>query len=63
MNKEPTCKQCKYKTADHYCTHPQTQGKNGERYFARHVWFVSYNGREKDYCAGRYFESAEGVRV
>lgn len=49
MNKEPTCKQCKYKTADHYCTHPQTQGK--------------INGRENDYCAGRYFESAEGVKV
>lgn len=50
-----TCKQCRYKTTDHYCTHPATQDKDGMPCLARHVWFVSYNERG-DYCAGKYFE-------
>lgn len=52
-----TCKQCRHKTPDHYCTHPQTTDKDGKPCLARHVWYVSYNDRG-DYCAGRFFEPA-----
>ena len=50
-----TCKQCRYKTADHYCTNPRTQDKDGKPCLARQVWYVSYNDRG-DYCAGKFFE-------
>lgn len=56
-NEIATCKQCRHKTPDHYCTHPQTQDKEGKPCLARHVWYVSYNDRG-DYCAGKFFEPA-----
>lgn len=50
-----TCKQCRHKTPDHYCTHPQTQDKEGKPCLARHVWYVSYSDGGV-YCAGKFFE-------
>ena len=50
------CKECKFKTEDHYCSHPRTQDKEGKPCLARQVWFVSFNGRKADYCAGNFFE-------
>jgi hypothetical protein len=46
------CRKCRYKTLDHYCTHPQTQDRDGKPCLARHVWYVSYNAR------GDYFAAA-----
>lgn len=50
-----TCKQCRHKTADHYCTNPRTLDKDGKPCLARFVWYVSYNN-QGDYCAGKFFE-------
>lgn len=58
MTPAERCKSCAHKTPDHFCSHPRTQDKDGKPCLARHVWFVSFNERKDDYCAGKFFTPA-----